>query len=190
MSNYDILKSEFDKKINPSVITKIEGENLTVIEENKGATGREVRIEQIRNALTLHLDDNKRKIYFMKVQTKINDTTILYVDEQKLYVLLIELKSKNMSTAKDQIKYGKIYSDFIVDVLRQDSNIKFDDIEYRGYIFRTDRKTSVKTSTVKVRNIVADDYKDGIYFKTFDNNAKYNFKTLVLPISYKNGQAK
>lgn len=190
MSNYDILKCEFDKKINPKVITKIEGENLTIIEENKGATGKEVKIEKIKNALTLHLDDNKRKIYFMKVQTKINDTTILYVAEQKLYILLLELKSKNVNTAKDQIKYGKIYSDFIVDVLRQDSNIKFNNIEYRGYIFRTDRKTGLKTSSIKQRNIMADDYKDGIYFKTFDNNAKYDFKTLILPISYNNGQAK
>lgn len=181
-SIYLLLKEEFYKKINPNVISNIENNNLFIEEPNKKATGKGIFIKNIFNSLTMHLDEKNRKIYFLKNETKINDATILYVHKQKLYVLLIELKSKSLRQYKEQICYGKLYSDFIINVLKENNpEIVFSEIEYRGYVFATGRNSHEIRSTR--REIVAEEFKNGIYFKTFDNNKEYNFIELLLPIT-------
>ncbi|MCQ2969613.1 MAG: hypothetical protein MJ191_05800 [Clostridium sp.] len=182
-STYLMLKEEFYKKINPDVISNIEENNLFIEEGNKKATGKGIFIKNIFNALTMHLDESNRKIYFLKSETKINDATIFYINHKKLYVILIELKSKSLRKYKQQICYGKLYSDFIINVLKQDNpDIVFSKVEYRGYVFATGRNSQEIKSTK--REIIAEEFRDGIYFKTFDNNKEYNFIELLLPIKF------
>lgn len=182
-STFLLLKDEFYKKINPDVISNIEENSLSIQEPNKKAVGKGIFIKNIYNSLTLHLDEKNRKIYFLKSETKINDATILYVHERKLYVVLIELKSKSLRKYKDQIYYGKLYIDFILNILKQDNiDLTFDKIEYRGYVFATGRNSEELRSTK--REIIAEEYNNGIYFKTFENNKEYNFIELILPIKF------
>lgn len=180
-STYLLLKDEFYRKINPDVISNIEEHSLAIEEPNKKALGKGIFIKNIYNSLTLHLDEKNRKIYFLKSETKINDATILYVNEKKLYVILIELKSKSLRKYKEQIYYGKLYSDFIINILKQDNaDLVFDEIEYRGYVFATGRKSEELRSTK--REMIAEEFNNNIYFKTFENNKEYNFIELLLPI--------
>ncbi len=182
-SNFILLKEQFDKNINPDVISNIIQNDLIIREANPKATGKGITIKNIFNALTLHLDEKNRKIYFIKGETKINDATIFFIDNNKLQVLLIELKSNNVGTYKEQILYGKFYSDFIINVLvHKNTKINFDKIEYRGFVFTTGRIKENKRPTK--RGIYFSSKENGIYYKSMENNKEYNFIELIAPIDY------
>lgn len=183
MSNecYMNLQNAISQLINTNVITNTAKNVITIQENNKGAQGEQIIIKRLKNCISIKLDQDKSEIYFFKKDVTINDETIFYIDGEKLYILLLELKSKKKGKGQKQIQYGKIFADFIIGILEKENNIKFKEIEYRGYIFTT--STSARKCPLKREEIIkADCEKDGIYYKEFKNNSEYIFRNLILPI--------
>ncbi len=178
---YMNLQNAISKLINPNVITNTSQNIITIQEENKNSTGHQIIIKNIKNCISIKLDQDKSEIYFFKKDVTINDETIFYINDEKLYVLLLELKSKKKGKGEKQIQYGKIFANFIVEILEKENNMKFKEIEYRGYIFSTN-KIARKSPLKREKTIKADSQKDGIYIKEFKNNSEYIFRNLLLPI--------
>lgn len=168
----------FFEKVNPEIIENIVGNRLKITEE-KSNKNREVNISSIsNNCFAIKLDKQPRQIYLLKEYTKVNDELLLYLNNGKLIVFLIELKSDCISTAYKQIKYGKDYASFLINILQNEMNYTFSDIEYRGYIFTTSSSTKRTTGKKFKHRCVK---KHGIYYKKFPAT-DYYFDYLALPV--------
>ncbi|GEM_PF-3868657 len=184
MSNeqYNKLKNSFSQLINSNVVSKIESNSIKIEEENSNAKGKGeyVIINRLKDCIPINLDQNESKIYFFNKDVSRNDQTIFYVENNKLYIILIELKSCKKGKGEKQIRYGKVLADFIIDILEKETDIKFDEREYRGYIFTT--RNSVKRSpSLREKKFKYDKEVENIYIKEVRTNSKYVFNDLVLP---------
>ncbi|MGU8953244.1 hypothetical protein ACV311_13285 [Clostridium perfringens] len=180
-SSYEKFEESLKNILNDEVITRFKGNKLEICETNSGATGKCVEISNMTNSIALELDRDNRHIYFLKDTTKINDHTIFYYKDEKLKILLIELKSRKLRCAKDQLLLGKAYADFIINILKT-KNVIIKDIEFRAFIFSVDRRSARKQTTKKSVGLKVDWVENGIYAKTLANNKAYNLCELVKPI--------
>lgn len=169
--------------LNNEIVSKIVGNKLEIREKNErgeeGRTGEFIEITNIKKSISLELDCSQRNIYFLSKNTKINDGTILYFDNNNLKVILLELKSKRKRNYKKQLLLGKAYIEFILSIVRIDKKINIADIEYRGFVFTTDIRGSRKKTTAK-RGFVPDEVENGLKIKRLKNNSSYNLRELIM----------
>lgn len=180
-SSYEKFEESLKNILKDEVITRLKGNKLEICEKNSKAKGKCVEISNITNSIALELDRDNRNIYFLKDTTKINDHTIFYYKDEKLKILLIELKSRKVSHAREQLLLGKAYADFIINILKT-KNVIIKEIEFRAFIFSVDRKSARKQTTKRCVGMKFDWEESGIHAKNLDNNKVYNLSELVKPI--------
>lgn len=80
-----------------------------------------------------------------------NDAILICQVDEKVYVLLIELKSENTGKYLQQLELSKIFIHFVIDrfnLINKNSQITKENIEFRGVLFRC-RKRSNRGATIK-----------------------------------------
>lgn len=177
--------TDFFKLINDTiadhVINKCCGNKVEIKEDAKNTRGKFVNITNITKAIALGLDVNKKDIYFLKNNTKINDQTIIHYDNGKVLVILLELKSDKIEKATKQILSGKAYIEFLLSILSVENKITISEVEYRAFIF-TSKRIPVRKTTKKIRNLEPDRILDGVALKKLGTEQTYNFNELILPL--------
>jgi hypothetical protein len=81
-----------------------------------------------------------------------NDAIVIYQSEHKIFVFLIELKSKNSGNYLQQLALSKVFVTFIVDrlsMINSSYEFKKQDIEFRGILFRYQKKVQKEISRKK-----------------------------------------
>jgi len=182
--NYvDKFISAIQRKVNPEIIEKIDRNELCIKEESKTSKNKKVIIKSMKKGcMAFNIDKHPREVYLFKEETKVSDEIIIYIKENKeIIVFIIEMKSDKISSAFKQIKYGKIYIDFLIGILEEEIGYEFHK-EYRGYIFTT--KCSEKHPTKIPKKIKATRKLGDIYLKSFPANSNHDFRYLSLPIEY------
>lgn len=177
--NYSNFENCIKKILNDITIENVVGNKLQVRERNNRAQGEAIEITSIKNSIVLGLDISDRKIYFLKNDSKINDQTILYFNNNTLKVLLLELKSRRKREYKKQILIGKAYIEFILAILDTENGFKIPNIEYRGFVFTINSRVK-KQPTKRDKKFCPDEEVDGVFIKELKNNKTYNFNELIL----------
>lgn len=193
MSNkiQDKFRNVIAEIVNEEIIEKITGNQLTIIESknsNNIGKNKEVRICHLpNNCVAFKTDLEPRKIYLFKQPISVNDELLLKIEEDKITVFIIELKSNDPGKAKRQIRYGKKYADFLIGILELEMKSKFKTKEYRGYVFTTNpryKKPVIRSQYLKEDK--NDTVIDGVYIKFFGKSPSYDFRELGKPIEGKN----
>ena len=191
MKNRMILE-DFSDAVNSVVSKKIIeekiGNQIEIVEEQnvtkRNGKNTKVTIKRLGNdCFAFKLDFTPHNVYLFERPTMINDELIIRVEDEKLTVFLIELKSDDTSKAKKQIRYGKRYADFLINILELEMNYFFKEKEYRGYICTTNRNAPrpvVRSEHLKKEK--KDKVVDGIYIKYFRKAPSYDFGELGLDI--------
>lgn len=113
--------------VNPEIIEKITGNELIIREFKKETKNPEVHIRNLKSSCyAFKMDLEPRSIYLFKESLKINDELLLYIEDDKITVFIIELKSNHPEKAIVQIRFGKIYADFLIGIIEEEV----------GYIFQ------------------------------------------------------
>lgn len=80
-----------------------------------------------------------------------NDFILVYQKGNQVYVFLIELKSKNSNGYLKQLRAGKLFFQFIIDRIKlchpDFNDFDYDNLHYKGILFRIDRETAVKETS-------------------------------------------
>lgn len=177
--NSVVSKNIIEEKIS-NQIKIVEEQNIT----KKNGKNAEVKIKHIGNdCFVFKLDVVPHNVYLFERPTTINDELIIRVEDEKLTVFLIELKSDDPSKAKKQIRYGKRYADFLIHILELEMNYFFKEKVYRGYVFTTNvkyRRPIVRSDYLKKEK--SDKVVDDIYIKYLGEAPSYDFGELGLDI--------
>lgn len=147
--------------IDDEFMEKIDGGYLVIKEQNNNSNGancRQVKISMSGKHFCFSLDKKRRKKDGFRVFpffnpskegiSKANDMIVFYETIDKLVVLLIELKSKNLGDADKQLKSAKNFVDYFLNTIRLHYGL-FRMPEYRGVVFKTGRIATRKGTTKK-----------------------------------------
>ena len=141
-----ILHKVIDEKF---IITKSNDEIIIKEEKNKCGCKKIIFNLKKKKIFAYTLDkDRDKKTNFRTFQvfnpktayiSKINDGNIIIVDDSKIIILLIELKSDNF-TIKDvllKMENSKIFSNYLIEIINTHYNKSYNlsDIEYKGILF-------------------------------------------------------
>ena len=158
----DILNKVIDENF---IINK--ANDKIIIDETKNSKGCKKITFNLKQkkifAYTLDKDRDKnsnfRTFQFFKSQTasisKINDGNLVIVYNNRIVILLVELKSDNF-TIKDvllKIENSKIFSNYLIEIINANykKNYKLSDIEYKGILFTTQVTKGTTTGGKKVK---------------------------------------
>lgn len=128
--------------------------NLIISESNIGASNKYVKFKKSSKTITFCLETLQHKGFFKDIEglKKVNDATIIACNKEKIFVLLVELKSNSPRKALKQIKCAVNDVKYILENLKiwypdiiNDNLIS--KIEYRGIVFST--HTNCKSRMVK-----------------------------------------
>ena len=181
--------TDFDEKVkfyvNESVLEKIVGNELVICETKKNTGNGEVQVKYMRpNCYAFKMDLEPRSIYLFRETIRVNDELILWVEENKITAFILELKSNQIGKAKEQIRFGKKYADFLIGIIEELMRYTFEEKEYRGYIFST--QPSNKNTVRQKDYLDYDEVMDDIYIKKYGKASYYDFRAMSLPIKKKN----
>jgi len=178
---FKILTNSID---NSREIKKVSNE-LIIREDDSGARCKEVKIKTSKKTFCLELD--KKGIRLTNVLNpsvggiqKVNDACIFFIYKNRLYALLIELKSGRAGDYLDQLKSGRNFVEYIIQQLKLFNSSIFGkiDIEYRGVLFRLDKKGVSKQTTSKKNKIVFKDI-NGLLCTTLTCNQTYMLSQII-----------
>jgi len=120
--------------INSDLHLKIVSKEITITENKSDAICKKVNFKSTTNnifAFSLDYDmSNRCKIfpYFNQSTVginKVNDGIIFYIKNSEIYVLIIELKSTNLSDYKKQLQAGKIFVLYLLEILNNSFSKKY-----------------------------------------------------------------
>lgn len=103
-----------------------------------------------------------------------NDGILFFQSSNKIYVLLVELKSSNKGDYLKQLKAAKCLIEFIIcrlNLLPEDPRINLEDIEFRGVLFSC-RKTPNEGTTKKKNSMKYED-RNGLFVTENPGNKRY-----------------
>jgi len=140
-----------------------------------------------KNIFAFTLDKNLAKrcdmFPFFNQQTpminKVNDGIVFYINDNKIFILLIELKSNNLGKYKEQLKAGKIFVSYLLGVLNnsfqrtyivEEKNIKCLVFSLR----KTARKQGTKRTSILYKQI------DGLNIAELDCNTTHYLEKFIL----------
>jgi len=119
-----------------------------------------------KNIFAFSLDkslNNRCKIFpFLNQSTqninKVNDGIIFYLDKNQIYVLIIELKTKNLGDYKKQLQAGKSFVLYLLEILNNSFSKKYriDEKNIKCIVFslrKTARKQGTKRTNIVYENI-------------------------------------
>lgn len=166
-----------------NVITFNSSNVLEIIEEKNQieGSGQSVKFKNTGKSFVFTLDNLAKDPfpYFASVENikKRNDAILFCEEENKVYVFIIELKSKKTSGAIKQIKSGISFVNFILNLLQLNYDItphpNGSNYEYRSIIFNTSSRNANRRPTkkkVEYENI------DDILVAYEQCNKTYDFK--------------
>ena len=89
---------------------------------------------------------------------KVNDGIIFYIDNSQLYILLIELKTKNLGEYKKQLQAGKSFARYLLEILNNSFSKSYiiDDKNIKCLVFslrKTARKQGTKRTSIVYEEI-------------------------------------
>lgn len=145
---------------------------LVITEEDSGAKCKAVKIKTNSKTFCLMLDKKNEKVTNIlrpkaKGINKINDACLFFICKDKLYAVLIELKSNDASGHLEQIASGKNFVKYLFEQLKLFNSRKFGNVNI-GYIAILFRLSSKKGTTKKINPV------------KFEKNKKYNFLHAIL----------
>ena len=169
--------------VNDKIIEPVRENKLVIKELKENSHNKEIIITNIKtNCHAFKMDLEPRQIYLFKETIKVNDELLLVIEQKKIVVYIIELKSKNTDKAIEQILFGRRYADFLIGIIEEKMRYVFPVKEYRGYIFTT--KPSDKNTTQGGKYLKCKRKVNGIYILSFSSNAPHDFRKLSLPIKF------
>ena len=182
MSNNRIMdfRNTVEAIVNDKIIEPIRENKLVIRELKENSHNKEIIITNLdANCHAFKMDLEPRQIYLFKETIKVNDELLLVIEQDKIVVYIIELKSKNTNKAKEQIRFGRKYADFLIGIIEEQMRYVFPVKEYRGYIFTT--KPTGKNTMKGEKYLKCDSMVDDIFIKFFSRNTPHDFRKLSLP---------
>ncbi len=131
-------------------------------ETDLGSTTKDIKIKKKGRLFQAKFDKQKQNSieifpYFTnkKGLRKVSDYILFYLTNNKLYIFICELKSKNTTGSKYQIEAGFVLAQFLINTAIRMQDFPKIEIEYRALLFS--HKGIVK-GTAKVKKIKYDIY--------------------------------
>lgn len=147
------------------------------IEESNAACKKIVLKSKRKNIFAFSLDqnlNNRCKMFpFFNQETphvnKVNDAIFFYINDSKIFVLLIELKTNNLGNYKKQLQSGKNFVGYLIEVLNNSFSkaYRVEEENIKCLVFsvrKTVRKQGTKRTNVSYENI------DGLYIAELQCN--------------------
>jgi len=113
-------------------------------------------------SLDINLDNRCKMFPFLNQTTplvnKVNDGIIFYLNNNEIFILLIELKSNNLGEYKKQLHSGKNFALYLLKILNNSfsKNYTIEDKNIRCLVFslrKTARKQGTKRTNIIYQNI-------------------------------------
>lgn len=118
----------------------ISGNTFELKENNKNTKCKKAKIKKTANVLVYKFDKEPQRDG-MKIKDKfpffnnvpgvksMADFLLFYVRNDRLFVIICNLKSGNISNSPDQIEAGKIFANFLVETARRKFKDDFEDVK-------------------------------------------------------------
>ena len=171
--------------VNESYLIKEENGLLKITETAKDAISTEVQLCKSGQAFVMKLDVSGADPYpFLKEIKDLklkNDGIVITHNNKKIFVLLVELKSKKVKArAISQLKMGELFTKFLLGIVKERNSslgTYTESAEFRGIIFSQSRKIPLSRTTK--RNSISYDLINNLKVANLKSNAKYNIKDLI-----------
>lgn len=183
------LKCNLEETINNELIIPRESNHIIKFTENNPESKcKKVILKSTRKnskeiffafSLDKSIDDNKHMFPFFNQRTKrikrVNDGILFYIKDDKIFILLIELKSKCISGYTKQLQAGKNFVLYLLEVLNSsfDKKYKIEKENIKCVLFSL-RDIPKKDTTKK--NNVQYQTKNGLQISCLRCNETYRMK--------------
>lgn len=156
---HELIKNLYDV-IDPVLHSNYSSKEIVIKESDPNACCKQLILKYTsRNIFAFSLDSKKitRIFPFFRQScgdiSKVNDCIIFYKKGDNIFVFLVELKSNHLGDYKNQLKAGKIFTNYLKDMLNFvfQKQYKIDENNIKCLIVST--KKSTEKRTTKRKNI-------------------------------------
>ena len=179
------LLTNLSNTINKDLIIPLVSGELEFTEENAECSKIILKSKR-KNIFAFSLDKNLTKrcdmFPFFNQTTplinKVNDGIVFYINDNKIFILLIELKSNNLGKYKKQLQAGKIFVSYLLEVLNNSfsSTYTLQEENIKCLVFSL-RKTVRKQGTKRTN--ISYEYIDGLNITELQCNDNHIIEKFV-----------
>jgi hypothetical protein len=132
--------------------------------------------------LDINLNNRCKMFQFLNQSTplvnKVNDGIIFYINDNKIFVLLVELKSNNLGDYKKQLHAGKLFVSYLIGILNNSfaKNYTIKEENIKCLVFSL-RKTARKQGTTRSKIAYAKD--NGLNIAELQCNDKHIIEKFI-----------
>ena len=175
----DNLFTKLDQIFNDKIKLRFSEGNITL--EDSGS--KPIKFIKTGKILSIKTDFQGKSFdkfpYFIKTEENvctINDFLLFYMQNETLYVFIIEIKSKNTHNSLEQLRAGFELAKYFIFTARRLLKYKSFNIEYRGLIFT---EKQIRKGTTKPKRLEYIKDKSELYCLFLKSNNTYKLSDLA-----------